>query len=136
MKQITMNSVDVERIQSSLKDARLSNRINVNEADALAQELRKAKLVDPHKVPSNLVTMNSIVEVRIIATDKTMRIQLVYPQDADIKKSKISILSPVGAAIIGYRQGDEVAWKVPAGETKIRIEKIVYQPEAAGDYLL
>lgn len=131
-----MNSLDIERIQTSLREAMAKNKINVNEANALIQELRKAKAVEPRKVPANVVTMNSIVEIGIVSTGKTMKVQIVYPENADLKQNKISILSPIAAAIIGYKEGEVVRWTVPAGETKIRIEKIIYQPEAAGDYSL
>lgn len=131
-----MNSQDIERIQAALKEAIAQSKINPSEASALIQELRKAKAVEPKKVPATVVTMNSIVEIFIASTGKTMTIQVVYPEHADLKQNKISILSPIAAAIIGYRVGDEVSWTVPAGQTTIRIKKLVYQPEAAGDYSL
>jgi regulator of nucleoside diphosphate kinase len=65
-----------------------------------------------------------------------MLIQLVFPSEADFERGKISILAPIGTALIGYRTGDTVEWKVPAGIRHLRIDEVVYQPEAAGDYHL
>lgn len=65
-----------------------------------------------------------------------MQFQIVYPGAANIKENKISILSPVATALIGYKVSDEIEWIVPSGLTKIRIEEIVYQPEAAGHFHL
>jgi len=67
---------------------------------------------------------------------KTLQLQIVYPDQANIKENKIPIFSPVATALIGYKKSDEIEWIVPSGLTKIRIDEIIYQPEAAGDYHL
>ncbi len=61
---------------------------------------------------------------------------IVYPEEADIEHDRLSVLAPIGTALLGYRVGDEIAWEVPAGMKKIRIEQIIYQPEANGNYHL
>ncbi|MBS1924246.1 MAG: GreA/GreB family elongation factor, partial [Bacteroidetes bacterium] len=66
--------------------------------------------------------------------DKNIQFQIVYPEQANIKENKISIFSPIATALIGYKVSDEVEWIVPAGLTRIRIDEIIYQPEAAGDF--
>ena len=78
--------------------------------------------------------MNSIVRISFLNTNKTTQFQIVYPDQANIKENKISIFSPVATALIGYKVSDEVEWIVPSGMTKLRIDEIIYQPEAAGDY--
>jgi regulator of nucleoside diphosphate kinase len=80
--------------------------------------------------------MNSIVKIIFLNSNKSMQFQIVYPGAANIKENKISILSPVATALIGYKVSDEIEWIVPSGLTKIRIEEIVYQPEAAGHFHL
>ena len=65
---------------------------------------------------------------------KQVQFQIVYPEHADLKDHKISIFSPIATALIGYKVGDEVEWIVPSGLTQLRIDEIIYQPEAAGDY--
>lgn len=78
--------------------------------------------------------MNSIVKLSFMNNDRRVQLQIVYPDQANLKNNKISILSPVATALIGYKAGDEIEWVVPAGLTRIRIDEITYQPEAAGDY--
>ena len=80
--------------------------------------------------------MNSMVRLKDVDTGEDVIYTLVFPHDADIHHKKISILAPIGTALIGYRAGDIIEWNVPAGVKRLKIEKILYQPEAAGDYHL
>ena len=129
---ITLNSLDLTRIQTCLKEAMQVNAISKMEAATLIKEIQSASVVDPESIPSNVVTMNSIVQISFLNTKKTVEFQIVYPNQANVKENKISIFSPIATALIGYKAGDEIDWVVPAGITKIRIDAIVYQPEAAG----
>lgn len=131
---ITLNSLDCSRIQRCIKDAMRVNSISSREAASLVKELNSATIVDPEQIPSNIVTMNSIVNISFLNTSKQVRFQIVYPEDANVKENKISIFSPIATALIGYKVGDEIEWIVPAGVTSIRIDEIVYQPEASGHY--
>lgn len=103
----------------------------------LSFELARAEKVNPEEIADDVVTMNSTFRLKELdSSDDTRELTLVFPGDADIEKGKISVLSPVGAAVLGYRVGDVIRWDVPAGEKSFRIEGIVYQPEAAGDFHL
>ena len=104
-----------------------------NDLQALASELQRADIVSPADVPPDLVTMNSQIVVYDMDTREKMTYRLVFPSDANIDEGSISVLAPIGTAILGYSKGDVVEWPVPAGMRRIRIEKIIYQPEAAGD---
>lgn len=134
MNRIIVNKVDYSRIHQCINIARRQNTIGVNEAEALLNELHSAVIVEPQEVPYDVVTMNSIVRISFLNSAKTLQFRIVYPDSANIRENKISIFSPVATALIGYRVGDEVEWIVPSGLTKIRIDEIVYQPEAAGDF--
>jgi len=122
---------------SKLDSQRIRDRINFHrgstEADSLLEEIRKARLLEPGQIPPDVVTMRSKVRLRYLDTSRTIDIQLVYPEEADIKNGKISIFAPVATALLGYRIGDTIEWKVPGGMTRLMIEAILYQPEAAGD---
>ena len=131
-----MNKLDYVRIQKAINDAKQAYSLKASEAGNLLKELKSAKIVEPTEIPANIVTMNSIVKISFLNTNKTVQFQIAYPQEANLKEHKISILSPIATALIGYKTGDEIEWIVPAGLTKIKIEEIIYQPEAAGDFNL
>ncbi len=136
MNKLILNKLDYLRIQKCIQEASQLKSINATEAESLMRELNSAQIVDPEKIPSNVVTMNSIVKISFLNSNKQIQFQIVYPKEADFKANKISIFSPVATALIGYQVGDEVEWIVPGGMTKIRIDEILYQPEASGDYTL
>lgn len=136
MSKVTITQLDYSRIKSCINNARQSKSISVTDADSLMKELNSASIVEPTKVPGNVVTMNSIVKISFLNNQKQLQFQLVYPGKANVKEKKVSIFSPIATALLGYKEGDEIEWIVPAGPTKIRIDEIVYQPEASGDYEL
>ena len=134
MSKLIINRLDYARIKKSISDAKQFKSITNTEAEKLLQELDAAKIVEPEAIPSNVVTMNSIVKLSFLNNDKNIQFQIVYPEQANIKENKISIFSPIATALIGYKVSDEVEWIVPGGLTRIRIDEIIYQPEAAGDF--
>ena len=134
MNRLIINKLDYTRIKQCISDAKQMKSISSTEAEKLLNELRSATVVEPESVPSNVVTMNSIVKLSFLNNDKQVQFQIVYPQQANVKENKISIFSPIATALIGYQVKDEIEWIVPAGLTRIRIDEILYQPEAAGDY--
>lgn len=129
--EITISSLDVERLENLL--ASLRGR-NVPGKDELEAELARADVVEPEEVPPTVVTMNSTVRFRVLSTDQTFEMTLVYPRDADGGSSRISVLAPVGSALLGLSQGDEIEWPKPGGGVlQVRIEEVTYQPERAGE---
>lgn len=134
MNKITLSRLDHTRILKSIDNARLSGTINAGEAEKLLTELGHATIVEPRDIPADVVTMNSEVKISFANTNKSVIFKIVYPDQANIRENRISIFSPIATALIGYRVSDEIEWVVPAGLTRIRIEEILYQPEAAGDY--
>lgn len=136
MSKIILNKLDYSRIKNAIADARQYKSISTADAENLMKELNAAQIVEPDKIPGNVVTMNSIVKISFLNTGKQVEFQIVYPNKANMKEKKISVFSPIATALLGYKAGDEIDWIVPAGPTKIRIDEIVYQPEAAGDYNL
>ena len=134
MEQIIISKQDSTRIHNAIRDAKLNNSIKKEDAEKLLAELHSAKIVPSEEIPQDVVTMNSIVKIHFENNTKFIQFQLVYPHLANIKENKISIFSSVASALIGYRVGDEIDWVIPAGMTKIIIDEIIYQPEAAGDF--
>ena len=102
---------------------------------ALALDLERAMIVEPAKVPPDVVTMNTRVIVRDEVTGKTRMYTLVYPGDEDISIGNLSILTPAGAALIGLSKGETLAWTTRDGQEKeLTVTEIVYQPEANGRF--
>lgn len=99
----------------------------------LEAELTNANVVDPKDVPPTVVTMNSTVRFTMASSGKEFELTLVYPKDSDASAKTISVLTPVGSALLGLSQGDEIEWPSPAGGLiKVRVKEVVYQPERAG----
>jgi regulator of nucleoside diphosphate kinase len=103
---------------------------------ALKKGLGKGRVVDPQEVPNDRVTMNSRVKIRDLHTRKTEVYTLVYPETADWEAGEVSVLAPLGAALLGSRVGDEIEVNAPSGVRTLKVEKLLYQPEAAGDFHL
>jgi len=97
----------------------------------LEEELDRARVVSPSQVPEDAVTMNSKVRVKGLDTGNDATYTLVFPRDADIALGKISGSCSIGTAILGYRVGDVIDWRVPGGRRRLRVEEMLYQPEAA-----
>ncbi len=136
MSKLIINKLDYTRIKRWISDAKQHRSINSVDAAKLLEELESAKVVKPENIPAGVVTMNSIVKLSFLNNNSQTQFQIVYPNQANFKEQKLSIFSPIAIALIGYQVNDEIEWLVPSGLTKIRIDEIVYQPEAAGDYNL
>ncbi len=128
-------------IISSLDAERLDRLLDSLPADdspgrlALEEELERATIVDSKEVPPGVVTMNSTVKFRVASSAKEFQMTLVYPKDVDGSGTTVSILAPVGSALLGLSEGDEIEWPGPSGaKLKVRIEEVTYQPERAGEY--
>jgi regulator of nucleoside diphosphate kinase len=102
----------------------------------LENELARADVVQPHDVPANVVTMNAKVLITIAPETESTEIVLVYPHDFKGEKGQVNIIAPIGTAILGLAEGQEIEWPQPDGHImKIKIEKVLYQPEREGIYL-
>ncbi len=109
---------------------RFSNRTPETVQDLLS-ELGRAELKDSSEISADIVTMNSVVRLRDMDMDDVMELTLVYPDAADIETGKVSVLAPLGTAMLGYRTGDVFEWRVPAGVRKFKVEAVLFQPENA-----
>ena len=101
--------------------------------NALEEELDRADVVESRDVPPTVVTMNSTVRFRVTSSNEEFCMTLVYPRDK-MAEDCVSILAPVGSALLGLSEGDEIEWPAPGGSLQVRIEEVTYQPERAGDF--
>ncbi len=131
---IHITSQDKQRLDDLLAEVDASNSRSRGDLLALTQELERAVVVDPHEVPKDVVTMNSRAEMVDLESDEIVTFTLVFPPDANIDEERISVLAPIGAGMLGYRVGDEFEWKVPQGVRRMKVTRVHYQPEAAGDF--
>ncbi len=131
---ITITSRDSNRllrlVETSMEEPRL-RRV----AEFLDEELARAEVIPPEAVKPTLVTMNSRVEYEDLMTGQRRSIVLVYPEDADADAGRLSVLSPVGAALLGLSEGQEITWRLADGlPRRLKILKVHFQPEATGQY--
>lgn len=130
--QLIINELDLERLESLLSQPQYEQ---LPTAEALSRELERAELVAPQDMPANVVTMNSRVRFRDLNDDSVHERTLVYPQRLDSAEDALSVMAPIGSALLGLSEGQEIDWQLPGGQrTRLRIEKVLYQPEAAGEY--
>jgi regulator of nucleoside diphosphate kinase len=102
---------------------------------ALMEELNRAEVLAPEQIPHAVVTMHSTVECEEEITGEHHTLTLVYPHEANVHGGQVSILAPVGSALLGLSKGQSIAWSAPDGRPlRLRVTAIRYQPEASGDY--
>ncbi len=114
--QLILTQEDYDVIMANLKSTHSQLTFTKENAEELEAELKKAKIVSKEKFPADVVKLNSQVVIKEEKSNKTMEFTIVTPERSDIKQKRISLMSPIGTALIGYRQGSTVAWNVPAGQ--------------------
>jgi regulator of nucleoside diphosphate kinase len=131
---IYITEFDLKRLKGLINYAKESwDKRAVEHLDELDEELDRAEVVKPEEVPPDVITMNSTFRLKDLETHGEVAYTLVFPGKSE-SNGKISVLAPVGIAVLGYRVGDIVEWHVPAGLKRFKVEAILYQPEAALDY--
>jgi regulator of nucleoside diphosphate kinase len=131
---IQITELDRKRLLDLIREAQSGEYRKSVYLDDLRGELERAEVVPPEKIPGDVITMNSTVMLKDLDAGEEETYTLVYPENADPGQGKVSILAPIGTAMLGYRVGDVFEWEVPAGKRRLKVEKILYQPEASGDF--
>jgi regulator of nucleoside diphosphate kinase len=139
-KQIYVTDSDSQRIRTLLRHNQLERREDIGDLGRLQYELDRAVVVRTTDVPEDVVTMNSRVKLRDLDSGDAVVFSLVYPSfphaagSDHLAEMTVSVLAPVGTAVLGYRVGDTIEWEVPAGTRRLKVEELLFQPEAAGRY--
>ena len=129
---ITVSSRDLVRLEAML-DAPALRQLPA--AVALGEELARANVVEPTDMPADVVSMNSVVTCLDEDSGESHLLTLVYPHEADADAGKVSVLAPVGSALLGLAVGQHIDWAMPGGrKLSLKVTSIRYQPEAAGDF--
>jgi len=129
---IYITQADMERLRALIE---IYNG-NGSFLESLEGELDGARVVSPREIPPNVVTMNSVVRIRDLTSQEEKTVVLVFPEKVGVTEKAVSILAPIGAALIGQKEGDIIEWQVPAGKKKLQVMEIIYQPERVGNYNL
>ncbi len=128
---LVLSRLDCDRLEALLEQPAYSGP----QYDPLRDELARAEVREPRDMPPDAITMNSTARFRDEATGEERELTLVYPRDADGSPDKVSILAPVGSALLGLRAGQTIDWPLPGGRsTRLQVLGIRYQPEAAGEF--
>lgn len=116
---------DFQRLRSLIESVKTFFRRDQEHLGALEEELNRAEIVRPDKLPANVVRMNSRVRITDLDTGKQNTYTLAFPHDADIAHNRISVLAPIGTALLGYRAGAVIQADVPRGKKRLRIEEVL-----------
>jgi len=132
---ILMTINDYQRLTGLIGFASLKDRAP-SAVSHLNKKFAAAKILEQDKISKNVVTMNSRVLLKEVSQGRQAEVTIAYPQDVDGRGGRVSVLSPIGTALLGRQVGDQVSWRVPGGVGHFEIIKIIYQPEAVGHYHL
>lgn len=133
---IHITKLDYERLTNLIAECKSRQSEAPKHLEQLEAELKRAKIVTPEKIAPDIITMNSTIRLKDTDSGEVFDYRLVYPQEADPEKGWISVLAPIGCALLGFRVGDEIKWDVPAGRRHLHVLEVLFQPEATGDYTL
>jgi regulator of nucleoside diphosphate kinase len=132
---IHVTTWDRRRLRSLLHAQERADRHDRRCLERLRQALESAVVVQPPAIAATTVTMHSSVRLLDLDSGERRRCTLVFPGEAGREEGALSIFAPLGAALLGRREGEVVACPAPGGTTRVKIEAVVFQPEAVGDYL-
>lgn len=116
---------DARRLQPLVQSASLQKGPDAENLKRLEAELERAHVVPEHELPADVITMNSTVELEDLEDGERLTYTLVFPEQADVDHGRISILAPLGSAMLGYRVGDEFEWPVPGGKIRVRVLRLI-----------
>lgn len=135
---IYITETDKQRLEKFIEKAGEQDGGGANQEylRRLEQELEQAVVIPSEEVPGDVITMRSRVRLSDLNTGESIVYTLVFPSEAKFEEGKISVLAPIGTAMLGYRVGSIIEWQVPSGLRRLKVEEILYQPEAAGDFNL
>ena len=134
-RRVVITDADFDRLNHLAESARY-RATHFALVTGLKGEIDRGEIVATARVPRNVVTMNSRVRLRDLGTGECETHTLVYPEAADLELGKLSVLAPLGTALLGSRTGEVIEFDTPGGVRRLKVERVLYQPEAAGDYHL
>lgn len=134
-RRIRVTNWDSRRLRSLLQAKQAVERFDPNTLQTLRRALESAIVLLPPYIPPTTITMHSMFRLTDVDTSQELRYTLVFPGETSGNDGLLSVLAPLGAGLFGHERGEVVPCAAPGGITRVRIEDIIYQPEAVGDYL-
>jgi regulator of nucleoside diphosphate kinase len=132
-KRIYVTRHDHGRLRELVNVAREFGREDERYLKDLEKELDRAKIVRPENIPEHVITMHSKAVLQDRETGSEVAYTLVFPSEADPSRYRVSVLAPIGTAMLGYSVGDTFEWETPRGLRRLEVKEILYQPESAGE---
>ena len=129
---IQITQSDYNKLQDLLRDPSLLRSEDKNCRQALSRELARAQITRSDEIPGDVVTLHSRARLLDLKTNEILELTIVLPEEVDVEAGCISILAPLGMAMLGYRKGDIFDWSVPGGQSRFQVDEVLFQPEAAG----
>jgi len=129
---VRVTDVDSRRLLTLIEGSRLRRGRDASSIDWLERHLDEAEVTPAFRIGPDVVTMNSEIVVTDLDSGETFGFRLVFPYSANVNAGRISVLAPLGMAVLGRRAGQEISWEMPSGLRRLRVEEIVYQPEREG----
>ena len=121
---IFITEADGNKLTNLLEARKRLSTLDQEHLWMLEKELDRAEVVNSEDISPDVITMHSQVRIKDLDTGKETDYTLVFPADADISRNRISVLAPIGTALLGYREGDVIEWRVPGGLRKLRVERV------------
>jgi regulator of nucleoside diphosphate kinase len=134
-KQMLVTISDYQRLLGLMEFSSLKSK-DPEISDRLIRRLKNAKMLLQENIPPAIVTMNSRVLLSELSSGSELELTISYPHDSNSEEGRISIISPAGIALFGSQEGQVISWRIPNGLAEFKVKKVIYQPEAAGDYYL
>lgn len=126
---IHVTNQDLQRLRRVIGSASHASALDQQHREMLSAELDRAIIVDDEDIPPDVIRMRTRVRVRDGSSRQSDDYTLVYPWEADVHSSLLSVLAPLGTALLGYREGDRIDWHLPGGVRELRVEKILGQSD-------
>jgi regulator of nucleoside diphosphate kinase len=129
---IRLTDADSRRLETLVEGSRPRNARDASSLERLESQLSEADVVPASRIDPDVVTMNSEVRVHDLDTHQVRVFRVVFPAAANAEVGRVSVLAPLGLAVLGRAAGEQVAWQAPGGPRRLRIEHVLYQPERDG----
>lgn len=133
---IFITQYDLERLQNLIEAMSERDTGGKPYIEKLEEELERAHVLEADRIPSDVITMNSKVRLKDLDSGEELIYSIVFPGNADTRENAISVLAPIGTALLGYRENDTIEWQVPSGTRRFKVLEVMYQPERSGHHRL